>query len=109
MPPDCSEARDLPLPADVALPKPIIGYSGLLGHRIDFDLLRAIAGRGHSLLLIGGARRDLDPAAISDLLDRPNVLWVGHRSYADLRGYLGAMSVGVVPYADIAFNRASFP
>jgi teichuronic acid biosynthesis glycosyltransferase TuaH len=102
-------AHCLPVPGDVALRPPIIGLTGLLGNRIDFDLLRAIAERGHSLLIVGGVRPDLDPASISDLLDRQNVQWVGHRSYAELPAYLGAMTVGIVPYADIAFNRASFP
>jgi teichuronic acid biosynthesis glycosyltransferase TuaH len=102
-------APDLPAPSDITLPPPIVGLIGLLGNRIDFDLLRAIAERGHSLLLVGGARPDLDPASIRDLLERPNVQWVGHRPYPALPAYLGSIAVGVVPYADVPFNRASFP
>ncbi len=103
------QSRDLEVPGDVAVRPPIVGLVGLLSGRIDFDLLRAIAEREHSVLLVGGARPDLDPASLSDLLGRSNVQWVGHRSYAELPAYLGAMTVGVVPYADIPFNRASFP
>jgi glycosyltransferase involved in cell wall biosynthesis len=102
-------ARDLARPADVTLPEPIVGYTGLLAHRIDIDLLRAVAERGHSLLLVGGIRPDLDPKSISDVLDRPNVRWLGHRPYAEIPKYLGAMTVGIVPYTTSAFNRASFP
>jgi teichuronic acid biosynthesis glycosyltransferase TuaH len=101
--------HDLPVPDDITLPPPIVGYTGLLADRIDFDLLRGIAERGHSLLLVGGVRHGFDLASIGDLIARTNVQWIGHRSYAQLPAYLGAMSVGVVPYADIAFNRASFP
>jgi teichuronic acid biosynthesis glycosyltransferase TuaH len=33
----------------------------------------------------------------------------GHRSYGELAAYLGAIDVGIVPYSDSRFNRASFP
>jgi teichuronic acid biosynthesis glycosyltransferase TuaH len=104
-----ADAGSLDRPADIRLSQPIVGYIGQLASRIDFDLLREVAGRGHSLLLIGAIRPDLDRSAVDDLLDRPNVQWLGHRSYDDLPAYLGAMAVGVVPYQPTAFNRASFP
>jgi teichuronic acid biosynthesis glycosyltransferase TuaH len=103
------DARDLPLPPDIVVPPPIVGFTGLLARRIDFELLIAIAEAGHSLLLVGGGRPNLDREHVGDLLDRPNVQWVGHRPYEEIPGYLGAMAVGVLPYVDSAFNRASFP
>jgi len=102
-------AGELERPADITLPPPIVGYMGQLATRIDFDLLHGVADRGHSVLLVGGARPDLDPRLTRGLLDRPNVQWIGERPYAHVPSYLGAMAVGVLPYADSAFNRASFP
>lgn len=94
---------------DVALPPPVAGYLGGLSPRIDLDLLEAVAGEGHSLLLVGPGPRAGGGPRLQRLLARPNVQWVGPRPYGDLPAYLGAMDVGLVPYADTPFNRASFP
>jgi teichuronic acid biosynthesis glycosyltransferase TuaH len=37
------------------------------------------------------------------------VNWVGPIEFARLPGFLKAMDVGITPYVDSAFNRASFP
>jgi len=42
-------------------------------------------------------------------MERPNVHWVGPRSYAELPAVLAAAEVWMLPYADSEFNRASFP
>jgi teichuronic acid biosynthesis glycosyltransferase TuaH len=102
-------ARVVEPAADVQLPRPIVGMSGQLTTRIDPRLLEAIADRGHSLLLVGRLRPDLAAEDIEALLRRPNVQWVDFRPFAELPAYLAAMDVGVVPYADDGFNRASFP
>ena len=102
-------ASSAPPPDDVRLPAPIVGVSGQLSGRIDLELLEAVADRGHSLLLVGRRRDDLPARALDDLLARPNVQWLGMKPYAELPPYLGAMDVGLVPYGDTAFNRASFP
>lgn len=103
------DAATLPRPDDVRLVRPIVGYVGLLSSRIDVDLLWSIATAGHSLLLIGERRPDLDGAKFRTLLDLPSVQWIGHRSYGELAAYLGSIDVGIVPYRDSRFNRASFP
>jgi teichuronic acid biosynthesis glycosyltransferase TuaH len=43
------------------------------------------------------------------LLSRPNVQWVGPKPFEQLPSYVRAIDVGLVPYADSAFNRGSFP
>ena len=43
------------------------------------------------------------------LLARDNVRWVGPKPFEALPSYLRAIDVGLVPYADSAFNRGSFP
>jgi teichuronic acid biosynthesis glycosyltransferase TuaH len=98
-----------PLPDDVGLPPPVLGVVGTLGERIDFTLLRALADHGYSLLLVGSRQKNFPLERIADLLDRPNVRWVGPRPYAALPSYLRLIDVGLVPYRDSAFNRASFP
>jgi teichuronic acid biosynthesis glycosyltransferase TuaH len=98
-----------PLPGDVDLPRPIAGFIGHLSERIDLALLEAVADRGCSLLLVGPCQRTFDLRRIDRLLARPNVRWVGAKPFALLPSYLRVIDVGLVPYADSAFNRGSFP
>lgn len=107
--PHFAGADDAAPPADVDLPGPVAGFVGQLSDRIDLRLLEAVAGRGHSLLLVGPRQRSLDPARLEPLLRHPNVTWVGAKPFAQLPAYLGRMDVGLLPYTASAFNRASFP
>jgi teichuronic acid biosynthesis glycosyltransferase TuaH len=94
---------------DVRLSAPIVGFVGVIGTRIDLTVLEAIAMSGHSLLLVGPSHMGSEQPRFDRLVRRTNVQWVGSREFDELPGYLRAMSVGVVPYADTAFNRGSFP
>lgn len=100
---------EAPLPDDVTLPAPIVGFIGHLSHRIDISLLEAIAARGHSLLLVGPLQGTFDIERMTGLLQRPNVQWVGAKTYGELPSYLKLIEVGLVPYTNSEFNRASFP
>lgn len=98
-----------PLPADVDLPEPIAGFIGHLAHRIDLELLDAVAATGCSLLLVGPRHPRFDLHTMERLLARPNVRWVGPKPFQQLPTYLNVIDVGLVPYTDSAFNRGSFP
>jgi teichuronic acid biosynthesis glycosyltransferase TuaH len=100
---------ELPRPPGIRLPDPLVGYVGQLSVRIDLDLLAAVADAGHSLLLVGGLRPDLDRSALEPLLTRSNVQWLGERPYEEIPALLGTIAVGLLPYAATDFNRASFP
>jgi glycosyltransferase involved in cell wall biosynthesis len=93
---------------DVRLDGAMAGFMGHLSSRIDPRYLGAVADRGHPLLLVGPAPREL-PDEFERLVRRPNVHWTGPRPFAALPGYLRHVAVGLVPYTDTAFNRASFP
>jgi teichuronic acid biosynthesis glycosyltransferase TuaH len=96
-------------PTDVILPPPIAGYFGHLSERLDLRLLESVAARGHSLLLLGPCHATFDIRRLDSLLRLPNVQWVRGRPMAEVPAYLGLIGVGLVPYADTPFNRASFP
>jgi teichuronic acid biosynthesis glycosyltransferase TuaH len=100
---------DAPVPADVELPRPLAGFIGHLSHRIDVTLLESVADAGVSLLLVGARQRTLDSPQLERLLDRPDVQWVGAKPFEELPSYLGCMDVGLTPYRETDFNRASFP
>jgi teichuronic acid biosynthesis glycosyltransferase TuaH len=100
---------EAPLPDDVVLPGPIVGFVGHLSDRIDMRLLEAVAGTGRSMLLVGPRQPMFEPQRFDRLVGRPNVTWVGPKPFDQLRSYLRIIDVGITPYADSAFNRASFP
>jgi teichuronic acid biosynthesis glycosyltransferase TuaH len=100
---------DAPVPSDVELPRPMAGFIGHLSHRIDVTLLESVADAGVPLLLVGPRQRTLDSPQLERLLSRPEVQWVGAKPFEQLPSYLGCMDVGLTPYGDSDFNRASFP
>ncbi|HBZ72147.1 MAG TPA: hypothetical protein DEP35_21420 [Deltaproteobacteria bacterium] len=105
-----ASAREMVPPLElVSLPRPVIGFMGHLGDRIEMPLLEAVADTGQSLLLIGPRHPRFARAAMDPLMARPNVHWVGRQDFEDLPKYLSVVDVGLVPYVDSAFNRGSFP
>jgi glycosyltransferase involved in cell wall biosynthesis len=93
----------------VDLPGPVAGFVGHINERMDLRLLEAVAGAGHSLLLVGPRDAGFEPARFEALLRHPRVRWVGPKPTALLPGYLRLIDVGLVPYTGSAFNRGSFP
>lgn len=100
---------EAPLPADVTLPPPVAGFVGHLTERIDVSLLESVAGRGMSVLLVGAPSPSFDLSRLERVLALPNVQAVGRKEFSALPSYLRATDVGLLPYGDTAFNRASFP
>jgi glycosyltransferase involved in cell wall biosynthesis len=84
------------VPADVKdLPKPVIGFFGLVADWVDVDLMAAVAKhfRGGSLVILGKATTD-----ISSLQSLPNVHMLGRKPYADLPGYCKGFDVALMPF-----------
>ena len=87
-------------PADLAaLPRPLIGYVGLLSHFLDFDTLEELrlARRGGTLVLIGPGSPATD-AAVARLAAREGVAVLGPRPYEDVPAVMQALDVGVIPF-----------
>jgi teichuronic acid biosynthesis glycosyltransferase TuaH len=98
-----------PIPSDVELRGPIVGFVGHINSRTDLRLLEAVADRGRSLLLVGPRDPTFEPTRFGTLLQRPNVCWVGPKSFDALPSYLRTIDVGIVPYGNSPFNHGSFP
>jgi len=104
-----ADIEHAPLPPDVGLPGPVVGFVGRINDRTDLCLLEAVADRGRSLLLVGPKEPGFEPQRFEALRRRRNVRWVGPKPFDALPGYLRLIDVGLVPYRDTAFNRGSFP
>ena len=85
------------IPADISnLPKPIIGYFGLMAADwIDMELLVKIARHFStgSLVLLGNATMDM--SAISAL---PNVHLLGRKPFQSLPGYCKGFDAAILPF-----------
>jgi len=86
-------------PELAALPRPRIGYAGLLSHFLDFEALEALraARQGGTLVLIG-PETPATADALRELASRPGVAVLGPRPYEDLPAYLQALDLGVIPF-----------
>lgn len=85
-------------PADqAAIPRPRLGYFGVIDERIDLALLDGIAAaRPEWQLVIVGPVAKIDPA---DLPRRPNLHYPGMKAYTELPDYLAGWDVAMLPFA----------
>jgi UDP-galactopyranose mutase len=88
----------MPAHADVsALTGPKIGFYGVIDERIDLKLLDEVAAaRPEWSLIMVGPLAKLGP---NDLPQRPNLHFLGQRSYTELPGYLAGWDVAMMPFA----------
>lgn len=109
LPNGCDTRAYAGLPAPADSPDAVAVVVGQLSARLDLGLLEAVAARGRRLLLVGPADPSLDLRRFVDLVGRPTVTWTGRRPATELPSLLAGTTVGLTPYADTAFNRASHP
>lgn len=93
-----AQARDesTPTPEDTSgLSHPIVGFFGLIERWIDLDLIDYLAEQRPrwTFLLIGRLAVPLD-----DEKRRPNMHFLGKRSYAELPSYGKQFDVAIIPY-----------
>ena len=84
------------VPAEIAnLPRPVIGFFGLIADWVDVELMAAVAQRfSHgSLVVLGKATTD-----VSKLAALPNVHLLGRKPYADLPAYCKGFDVALNPF-----------
>jgi len=85
------------VPREIAgLPRPIIGYFGLMAADwIDVDLIAHVARHfaGGSIVLVGKVTTDL-----SSLTSLPNVHLLGRKPFSELPGYSKGFDVAVLPF-----------
>ena len=86
------------VPADVAtLPRPVLGYFGVVDERLDYELIERLARAfpGGSVVMVGPFAK-VDPAALPR---RPNLHWLGQRGYEDLPAYVKGFDACLMPFA----------
>lgn len=85
-------------PASIAhVPRPRLGYFGVLDERIDWPLIAEIAERRpawHWLLV--GPTAKVEPEALPA---GPNIHYLGQQQYRDLPGFLKGFDIATMPFA----------
>jgi UDP-galactopyranose mutase len=90
-----------------ALPRPRFGFYGVIDERMDLDLIAAVAdARPNWAIVMVGPIVKIDP---TDLPRRPNLHYLGAKTYAQLPGYLSTWDVALMPFAINAATRFISP
>lgn len=92
-----ASSRQQPPVDQAAIPRPRVGFSGVIDPRVDLDLLADLADHRRDLqLVMVGPVTDVDLATPPR---RPNLHWLGVKSYPELPRYLAGWDVALMPYA----------
>jgi UDP-galactopyranose mutase len=85
-------------PTDQAsIEHPRLGFYGVIDERMDLDMIGSIAdARPDWALVMVGPVVKIDPAALPQ---RPNIHYLGGKSYAELPRYLAGWDVALMPFA----------
>lgn len=99
---------ELPIPEPMrALPRPVIGFFGVIDERTDFGMLREIASARPewSFVMVGPLLKVRE-----DRLPRlANLHFLGKREYRDLPAHLKAFDVAMMPFAINDATRSISP
>lgn len=95
-------------PADQrALPRPRLGYYGVIDERMDLDLIAGIAdARPDWAVVMVGPVVKIDPARLPQ---RPNIAYLGGKPYDELPAYASGWDVALMPFAINASTRFISP
>lgn len=79
------------------LPRPRLGYAGVIDERMDLELLRrvAVARPDWQFVLLGPVVK-IDPACLPKTA---NLHYLGMKQYADLPAYFSGWKIGLLPFA----------
>ena len=97
-----------PVPPElVGLPRPVLGYYGVIDERLDLDLLAGLADLrpGWSVVVVGPVAKIRE----DELPRRPNLRYLGRRPYERLPGFLRGFDACLMPFALNAATRSISP
>lgn len=93
------------------LPRPLLGYTGRVDDRLDFEVLEALAQRfsGGSILLVGPVSPRLPAGQLDRLRPLRNVHLLATRSRSALPAYLVHLDCCLMPYESSTWARYGSP
>ena len=102
--------QDLPRPAELAnITTPIIGYTGAVCQRIDYELLVKIAAANRDkTIVIVGPRQDKEFTNIN-LDEIPNIIFTGPKKIEQLPAYLRYFDCTIIPFVKNNLTGGIYP
>jgi UDP-galactopyranose mutase len=80
-----------------SLPRPRLGYAGVIDERIDLPLVEEVARmRPDWQIIMVGPTAKISP---DTLPRRDNIHWLGMKDYNDLPKYFAGWNIGIMPFA----------
>ena len=94
-----------------SLPRPLLGYTGSIDDRLDFDLILQLADRypHGSIVFVGAISPRLSAGARATLAGRANIHLLGVRPRGLLPAYIRYLDCALLPYADTEWMRYQSP
>ncbi|PLX25556.1 hypothetical protein C0580_02440 [Candidatus Parcubacteria bacterium] len=96
---------------DIAdLPKPIIGYIGVIQEKVDLELVKYLARKNpeKSIVLVGPVWNEQDEAKMS-LEQEKNVHFLGYKKYSNAPMYIQQFDIGIIPHKKAGFAASTNP
>src|SRR5690606_28305817 len=89
------------------LPRPRLGYFGVIDERLDIELLETVARMrpGWQFIMIGPVVK-IDPLSLPSF---PNIHYLGGKSYKELPDYIAGWDVALIPFAHNEATRYISP
>lgn len=107
-----AHARPVDEPLDLrAVAHPRIGYTGYLKTQLDFPLLSRLVDqhRDWSFVFVGAVQHDEIRPFVRSLDRRPNVHFLGPKSFAELTSYPQHFDVCTMPYVLDGYTKFIYP
>ncbi|MDO6439319.1 glycosyltransferase [Cyclobacterium sp. 1_MG-2023] len=98
------------IPEDIkTIPKPIIGYTGNICHRLDYDLIESIckANPDKSIVMVGP--RNHQGHTSIDLDKIPNLFFTGPKKIEELPHYLAHFQILILPFLCNEVTKSIYP
>lgn len=100
----------LPVPEDMReLGKRIIGFTGSIEYRTDFELLKKLASYHQDKILFFVGPVQGDEHIRSGLHKMPNVIFAGARNINELPAYLQHFDCAIIPYKINKLTKSIYP
>jgi glycosyltransferase involved in cell wall biosynthesis len=102
--------QQLDIPEDIkGIPKPIIGYTGNICHRLDYDLIKSICeGNTDKSIVLVGPRNHGGHTNIN-LDNIPNLYFTGPKKIEQLPLYLAHFQVLILPFLCNEITKSIYP
>jgi UDP-galactopyranose mutase len=102
-----AKAKSADPPDQARIPRPRLGFFGVVDERMDVSLLTTVArARSDLHFVILGPVVKIDPRRLPRL---PNIHWLGAKRYEELPDYIAGWDVAIMPFARNAATKFISP